>query len=170
MKTGRRNVMFIHQTLPDAASTANDTGGSNVTTKKRGRPKKVKLIDHQPHQTVVTTPAASSVIKDTTSCTNNSNGVEEVCISPTPLQIDLSPRVNNNNEQNNSEIADSEPVVKDTDSNTVVDHTAMYNGQPSVPSLVPTATVAKRQRIRRSSSSGKLSYGQQVKSVEAGEK
>ena len=88
MKSGRRNVMFIHQTLPDGAS---DSGGSG-STKKRGRPKKMKLMDH-PRQTIVTTPAtSSSVIKDTSSCTNNnssSGGVEEVCSSPTPLQIDL---------------------------------------------------------------------------------
>ena len=50
-----------------------------IVSKKHGRPKKMKLMDHT-CQTVVTTPAtSSSVIKDTSSCTNNSSGVEEVC-------------------------------------------------------------------------------------------
>ena len=88
MKSGRRNVMFIHQTLPDA-SMPSDSGSPTVVTRKRGRPKKVKLTDH-PQQTIVTTPAASSVIKDTASCTSNGNGIEEACTSPTPLQIDPS--------------------------------------------------------------------------------
>ena len=163
MKSGRRNVMFIHQTLSDrGATTASEIYGS---TKKRGRPKKVKLMNH-PHQTIVTTPAASSssVIKDATSVTNNSSseGVEEVCTSPTPLQIDLSPSVVNNNEQNNIEM--SEPLPGDNE-----DHSTLDNGHPPVPSLPPIIT-AKRQRIRRSSSTGKASHGVQTKTTEGGEK
>ena len=168
MKSGRRNVMFIHQTLPDAASDSSGGGGS---TKKRGRPKKMKLMDH-PHQAIVTTPAtSSSVIKETATVTNNSSsGVEEVCTSPSPLQIDLSPSVINDNEQNNNAtMIASEPVPEDSDSKTVVDHTTLDNGQPPVPSLPPPTTI-KKQRIRRSSSTGKSSFGEQTKGIQAGEK
>ena len=166
MKSGRRNVMFIHQTLSDGASTASEAYGS---TKKRGRPKKMKLTDH-PHQTIVTTPAtSSSVIKDATTVVNNSSGdVEEVCTSPTPLQIDLSPSVvNNNNEQNNTEMIVNEPLPEDSD--TAVDRTALDNGHPPVPSLPPIITT-KRPRIRRSSTTGKASFGVQTKATETGEK
>ena len=166
MKSGRRNVMFIHQTLPDKASTTSDSGGPTVVTKKRGRPKKVKLTDH-PQQTIVTTPAASSVIKDTISCANNGSGMEEACTSPTPLQIDLSPSFITNNEQNNSEMIDGDQTLKDTDSKTVINHIPMNEGQPHVPSVAPAIT--KKQRVRRSST-GKASFGVQAKAVEAGEK
>ena len=98
--------MFIHQTLPDA-STPSDCGSPTVVTKKHGRSKKVKLTDH-PQQTIVTTPAASSVIKDTTSCASNGNGMEEACTSLTSLQIDLSPSFINNNEQNNTDMSNSD--------------------------------------------------------------
>ena len=165
MKSGRRNVMFIHQTLPDTA-TPSDSGGPTAVTKKRGRPKKVKLTDH-PQQTIVTTPAASSVIKDTASCASNGNGMEEACTSPTPLQIDLSPSFINNNEQNNTDMSDGDRTLKDTDSKTVIDHTPMDKGQPLVPPIAPVVT--KKQRVRRSST-GKASFGQQAKAVEAGEK
>ena len=134
MKSGRRNVMFIHQTLPDA-STPSGSGGPTVVTKKCGRPKKMKLTDH-PQQTIVTTPAASSVIKDTASCASNGNSMEEVCTSPIPLQINLSPSFINNNEQNNTDISDGDRTLKDTDSKTVIDHTPMDKGQPLVSPLL----------------------------------
>jgi len=171
MKTGRRSVMFIHQTLPDPPSVASDSSGSNLSAKKRGRPKKMKLTDH-PHQTIVTTPAAlsSSVIKDATSHANNNNsGVEEVCISPTPLQIDLSPSVINNNEQTETETADSEPAVEDTTNTKTVSNSVLNNGQPPFSSLTSPTTVRK-PRIRKSHGAGKLSYGEQAKAVEAGGK
>ena len=165
MKSGKHNVTFIHQTLPDKASTTSDSGGPTVVTKKRSQPKKVKLTDH-PQQTIVTTPAASSVIKDTISC-NNGSGMEEACTSPTPLQIDLSPSFITNNEQNNIEMIDGDQKLKDTDSKTVINHIPMNEGQPHVPSVAPTIT--KKQRVRRSSA-GKASFGVQAKAVEADEK
>lgn len=165
MKSGRQNVMFIHQPLPSSAST--DNGGSTTSTKKRGRPKKMKLTE-QPHQTVVTTPGASSVIKETASCANNSNGcMEEACTSPTPLQIDLSPSVINNDEQNNTEMVNNEPVAKDDTNKSVINPTILNNEQ-SVSSFLPATT--KKQRIRRSSTIGRVSYGEQAKAVEAGKK
>ena len=157
--------MFIHQTLPDAA-TPSDSGGPTVVTKKEGQRKKVKLTDH-PQQTIVTTPVASSVIKDTASCPSNGNGMEEPFTIPTPLQIDLSPSFINNNEQNNTDMSDGDRTLKDTDSKTVIDHTPMDKGQPLVPPIAPVVT--KKQRVRRSST-GKASFGQQAKAVEAGEK
>ena len=123
-------------------------------------------MDHQ-QQTIVTTPAASSVIKDTASCASNGNSMEEVCNSPTPLQIDLSPSFINNNEKNNTEMSDGDRTLKDTDSNTVIDRTPMDKGQRFVPSISPVVT--KKQRVRRSRT-GKASFEQQAKAVEEGEK
>ena len=160
MKSGKRNVMFIHQTLPDSASPSDGTTSNTIgSTKKRGRPRKMKLMDH-PHQTIAATPGtSSSVIKEAISCTS-SNGsgmhMEEACASPTPLQIDLSP---NRDEQSSTEITAGEPTVKDSKS--ILDHLGLGNVQSRLPSIVP-ATV-KKNRMRRSS---KSSYGEQVKGVE----
>ena len=115
----------------------------------------------------MTTPPASSVIKDTTSCANNGSGMEEACTSPTPLQIDLSPSFITNNEQNNSKMINVDQTLKDTDSKIVINHIPMNEGQPHVPSVTPAVT--KKQRVRRSSA-GKASFGVQAKAVEAGEK
>ena len=159
MKSGRRNVMFIHQTLRNA-STPSDNGGPTVVAKEKcGRPKKVKLTDH-PQQTIVTTPAASSVIKDTASCVSNGNSMEEACTSSAPLQINLSSSFINNNEQNITDMSDGDRTLKDTDSKTVIDHTPMDKGQPLVPPIAPVIT--KKQRVRRSST-GKTSLDNKLK-------
>ena len=157
--------MFIHQTLPDSASPSDGIAGSTSgPTKKRGRPRKMKLMDH-PHQTMAATPGtSSSVIKETISCTSSNSGgmhMEDSCPSPTPLQIDLSPKVNNHmhDEQNSTEMTASESAVND--SNSILDHLGSGIVQPRLPSIVPAAV--KKNRIRRSS---KSSYGEQVKNVE----
>lgn len=164
MKSGRRGVMFIHQTLPDAGSTTSDGGNFVPSGKKRGRPKKVKLTDRPQQQTIANTSvaAASSVIRDTSSCTNNGSGVEEASMSPTPLQIDLSPKAVNDNEQNNTGAIASYPAP-----NTIMDHTSTPVDIGPPPPLAPVPT--KRQRARKFSGTGKMTYGEQAKAVEAGE-
>jgi len=153
----RRDVMFIHQSLPG-------DGSSNQTaTKRRGRPKKNRVLPGYPQQTVVTTtvPVVSSVIKETASCSNNDiDDIEDGPLSPTPLQIDLAPRSSPEHEEQMQQLQ-QQPLVMQTTTVTVP-----ANEVATVAPPLPIVT--KKRKPKKAENMEKMSFGEQARSIEAG--
>lgn len=156
---GRRGIMFIHQALPG-------DGSSNQSTKRRGRPKKNKVLPGYPQQTVVTTtvPVVSSVIKETASCSNNDvEDIEDGPLSPTPLQIDLAPRSSPEHEEQMQLQQQQQQQLSVMQTTTV---TVPVNDVATVAPPLPIVT--RRRKPRKIENMAKMSFGEQARSIEAG--